>query len=314
MKPKNHIFDIVTACRLKDLNTLQLALPRLRLFLPHNRFVVFTAKSNIRLFMNRLGAGIECIDEDEVFLDMKLWELRSKGILPGFPEGAGWYFQQFLKFSYPKIRPDVDRYLIWDADTVPLRAFNVFGAAGEALLTPATMEAAKPPQGVRMDSRTAERMQEATSPHASYFENFNHLLGETLKPTRSFIAQHMPIHVPTLRALIEKIEARFVGPESWPWKIIKNSRGNGSNLFSEYEFYAHFALLYFPAFHKIRPLSWSRAGHLSCWRSSESQFREWADHLDYVALERWASPWRRGLVKCFNYLPRGIQNKIQRLR
>jgi hypothetical protein len=314
MESKPPVLDIVTACRLKDLGTLRLALPRLRLFLPHKRLVVFTAKTNTRLFMQKLGSGIECINEDEVFSDMKLKDLQSKITLPGFPQGAGWYFQQFLKLSYPKIRPEVDRYLIWDADTVPLRAFDVFGTDGKALVTPATMAAAQPPRGVPMDSSTAQRMQEATRPHPSYFENFNYLLGETIKPSRSFIAQHMPIHVPTLRALIEKVETRFVGSESWPWKVIKNLKGNNSNLFSEYEFYAHFALLHSPAFHKIRPLSWSRAGHLSCWRSSEAQFREWGAHLDYVALERWSSPLRRGLVRGFNLLPHGIRKKIQRQR
>jgi hypothetical protein len=312
MKPEPPVFDIVTACRLKDLRTLQLALPRLRAFLPHKRFVVFTAKENISHFMKRLGSSIECINEDEVFSEMKLVDLRNQVALPGFPKGAGWYFQQFLKLSYPRIRPEVQRYLIWDADTVPLRPFSVFGSDGRALLTPATMEAAQPPPGVLLNPGTAERMRRATCLHPSYFENFNYLLEEKLRPARSFISQHMPIHVPTLCALIKRIEARFDGPEIWPWKIIKNLRGTSENLFSEYEFYANFALLYAPDFHAIHHLSWSRAGHLSCWRSSETQLREWGSVLDYVALERWASPLRRGLVRVFNHLPIGIQNKIQR--
>jgi len=312
MKPELQLFDIVTACRLKDLNTLRLALPRLRIFQPHNRFVVFTAKANIRHFTQELGSEVECINEDEVFSDMKLDDLRSKVNLPGFPKSAGWYFQQFLKLSYPKIRQEVERYLIWDPDTVPLRAFDIFGPNGEVFLTPATMEAARPPSGVRMDRKTTENMQVATRPHPSYFENFNYIFGENLQPLRSFVAQHMPIHVPTLCAMIKKIEGRFLGNESWRWKIIKNLRGNSPNLFSEYEFYAHFALLNSPALHKIRALSWSRAGRLSWWRSPDVQLRDWATHLDYVALERWASPFRRGLVQGFNLLPLGIQNKIRR--
>jgi hypothetical protein len=307
------IFDVVTACRLKDLGTLQLALPRLQRFLPHKRIVVFTAKKNIKHFNSELGNMVECIDEDSVFTDMKLIDLRNGSRLPGFPQGAGWYFQQFLKFGYPQICPEVERYLIWDADTVPLRSFDVFGPHGEALLAPATMKASQPPQGVNIDSSTAKRMQDATRTHHSYFENFNYLLGENIKPTQSFISQHMPSHVPTLRALIEKIEARFIGPESWPWKVIKNLRGGNGNLFSEYEFYAHFALLHYPSFHRIRSLSWSRAGRLSSWRSSEAQLQEWAKHLDYVALERWASPLRRSFVRGFNLLPLWLQNKIKRL-
>lgn len=314
MKPEVPKFDVVTSCRLKDLRTLRLAVPRIQLFLPHNRFVVFTAKVNITHFKKKLGSSIECIDEDEVFSDMKLGDLQRQVDLPGFPKGAGWYFQQFLKLSYPQIRPEVDRYLIWDADTVPLRRFHVFGQDGKAFLTQATIEAAQPPPGVNIDMGTAERMRQATRLHPSYFENFNYLLGETLKPSCSFIAQHMPIHVPTLRALIKKIEARFPGSNSWPWKIIKNLKGSNSNLFSEYEFYAHFALLHASDLHTVRPLLWSRAGRFSCWRSPEAQLREWGTHLDYVALERWASPWRRSLIRGFNLLPFGIQKKILRQR
>lgn len=311
MISKSFTFDIVTACRLKDLNTLRLALPRLEEFLPHRRLVVFTAKENISEFIARLGSKIECVDEDTVLADMKLKNLREKIKLPGFPQGAGWYFQQFLKLSYPQIRPDTERYLIWDADTVPLRPFSVFGSDGKALLTPATLEAAKPPFGVSLDPETDRKMQQATKLHQPYFENYKIFFGEQPLDQRSFIAQHMPIHSPTLRALIQAIEKRFSGNESWAWKIIKNLQGTDGNLFSEYEFYAHFALKNAPELHKIRPLSWSRAGRLRRWISTSAQFSRWGKDLDYVALERWASPWRRRMIQMFHLLPENLRLRIR---
>lgn len=314
MNPAIPAFDIVTACRSKDFKTLCLALPRLQKFLPHRRLVVFTAGENIRRFSKSLSHRTEYIDEDTVFPDLKLKTLKRELRLPGFPEGAGWYFQQFLKLSYPRIRPDAERYLIWDADTVPLRPFSVFGPSGKVLLTPATMEACKPPYGVYLDMKTVLKIERATCPHLPYFENYQHLLGEKPFLDRSFIAQQMPIHVPTLQSLVRIIEHRFPGQESWPWKILKNLRGKSGNLFSEYETYAQFAQRHAPELHEVRPLLWSRAGRFAKWHSPTTQLARWAGELDYVALECWASPLRRSLVKIFHYLPEGIRWRLRRGR
>lgn len=307
-------FDIVTACRQKDFRTLRLALPRLRTFLPHRKLIVFTSQANIPFFRKRLGPEVDFFDEDNVFPDLTLEKFRAQIHLPGFPQGAGWYFQQFLKLAYPQIRPEVERYLIWDADTVPLRPFRVFGPEGKALLTPATMDAAQPPQGVHLDAATILKMEQATRPHRPYFENYRHLLGEEPCQTDSFIAQQMPIHVPTLQKMIARIEERFPGPESWPWKIINNLQGHHGNLFSEYEFYAHFALQHAAERHAVRTLFWSRSGRLSRYKPPEAQMQVWAASLDYVALERWASPWRRVLVRAFHLLPESIRGKIRKTR
>jgi len=305
-------FDIVIACRRKDIETLRLALPRLRQYLPHREIFIFTAKKNFTCFFRKLGSEVELMDEDTVFPDMTLRDLKQEGGLFGFPGGAGWYFQQFLKFSYPRIRPDQERYLIWDADTVPLRPFQVFGKNGRALLTPATTDAARPPPGVHLDPGTTRKMVQATRIHKPYFENYRHLLGESPTFEGSFIAQQMPIHVPTLKRLLDRVEQRFPGGKSWPWKVIQNLRGRDGNLFSEYEFYAQFALQHAPEFHEVRPLLWSRAGRLKRWRPSEEQFTQWADQLDYVALERWASPWRRILIRAFHLLPESLRSRICR--
>lgn len=314
MNPLNPTYDIVTACRLKDLNTLCLALPRLQRFLPHRRLVVFTAQGNIDRFSCALGHEIEYIDEDTVFPDLTLEKMKREVRLPGFPEGAGWYFQQFLKLSYPQIRPDAQRYLVWDADTIPLRGFSVFGPDGKALLTPATSAVSRPPRGVILDPETNRKMQQATKPHPPYFENYRNLVGENYLSGPSFIAQQMPIHVPTLRAMIGIIEQRFPSPESWPWKILRNLKGESCNLFSEYETYSHFALRHAAEFHEVRSLLWSRAGRLKRWPSSTTQFSEWAKELDYVALERWASPLRRSLVKIFHLLPEGMRWRLRKGR
>lgn len=297
-------FDIVLACRKKDLGVLSLVIPRLRKFIPHQRCVVFTSILNLDLFRRSLGKEVVLVDEDTVIPGMRLQDLRAKISLPGFPAGAGWYFQQFLKLSYPRLYPGAERYLIWDADTVPLRPIEVFGPNGESLLTVATMKAASPPPGVNLDVETLKMLRKATCPHDEYFFNFEQLLGEKTRSPTSFISQHMPIQVETLKQMTQKIENRFPGPESWCWKVIQNLHGSGANLFSEYEFYAHYALRHAPTRHRVRFLAWSRGGRLHGTASEQQkQLENWSEALDFVALEAWASPLRRKMLSLFHRLP-----------
>ena len=305
-------FDIVTACRKKDLFTLQIAYPRLQKYVPHRRLIIFTAPSNHKAFLNKLGSEVVILDEDQVVPHMTLGQLRSAGNLPGFPEGAGWYFQQFLKFSYPHLEPRAERYLIWDADTIPLRPFQPFGEDGKAFLTPALPECADPPPGMAADARTRQLLQQATRPHLAYFENYELLLGEKPEDSQSFISQHMPIRVSCLKGMLSAIDARHPGNDGWAWKIIRNLRGANRNLFSEYEFYAQYALRHFPEQHVIRPLAWRRGGTLPRGGNLPNLLQAWAQDLDFIAIESWASPWRRMLVSLYLALPGSIRALLRK--
>ena len=305
-------FDIVTACRLKDLPALRLAWPRLQEFIPHRRLFVFTSRANLGMFRKKLGSGVEVVDEDQVVPNMTLSQLRQAGRLPGFPAGAGWYFQQFLKYSYPCLEPNASHYLIWDADTIPLRPIEVFSKEGKALLAPASLDAAEPLPGQRVDRQTLNLLRQATRLHAEYFDNYQWLVGEEPDRGCSFISQHMPIRVDCLKSLLCRIEGHCQGKESWAWKIVQNLKGNSQNLFSEYEFYAQFALEHFPQSHQVRTLSWRRGGRLPKGSAACEQLRKWGEHFDFVSLEGWASPWRRMLVDGFIRLPPWIQRWIRR--
>ena len=304
-------FDIVTACRRKDLATLQKARPLLQQFIPHRRLIVFTARPNHPLFRLKLGSSVVILDEDEIVPQMTLESLRRKVKLPGFPAGAGWYFQQFLKLAYPRLEPQAKRYLIWDADTLPLRPMQPFTETGEACLVPATDDCAEPPDGISADEKTRQLLRRATRPHAPYFDNYEHLLGESAERNQSFISQHMPIQVECLNHLLSAIEDRWPGKDGWAWKIIQNLRGKDANLFSEYEFYAQYALRHFPALHKIRELRWRRGGVLLAGQKAQSQLKHWSREFDFVALEAWASPWRRALVKAYLRLPEMIRRMFR---
>jgi hypothetical protein len=308
---KSPDFDIVTACRKKDLATLSLALPLLKKNIPHRKLWVFTARANHKLFRDKLGSEVVICDEDEAIPGMTLDQLRREVDLPGFPDGAGWYFQQFLKYSYPLLEPQADRFLIWDADTLPLRPIQPFGALGEACLTPAHPACGNPLAGQPTDRRTRLLLDQATRVHGPYFDNYEHLLGETPDRSHSFIAQHMPIQVACLTAMLRKIDSKWPGNDGWAWKIVRNLRGESPNLFSEYEFYAQYALKHFPRQHRVRPLDWRRGGKILNGINKEEQIQAWAQKFDFVALEAWASPWRRRLVSLYLAMPLVLRNWVR---
>jgi hypothetical protein len=155
---------------------------------------------------------------------------------PHFPKGAGWYFQQFLKYAFERVSNDEDYFLIWDADTVLLRPISLFTEAGLPLYT------------------------RATENHRPYFETFEALFGEPAPREFSFISQHQLIHKATLREMLAEIEARHPASQNWAWAIMDNLRGEGSNRFSEYETYGHYVKLRYPETIATHALPWLRDG------------------------------------------------------
>ena len=126
--------DIVTSCRRADFPVLRKTFVGLQKFVPFKRLYVITARQNMRTFRRMLPEGVQFLDEDEQIPGMTLSSLRNLS-LPGFPRGAGWYFQQLLKYAFCFERQEDDYYLIWDADTVPLRPLQFFDNVGRMLFT-----------------------------------------------------------------------------------------------------------------------------------------------------------------------------------
>ena len=64
-------------------------------------------------------------DENDFSPHISLGRVKSWK-LPNFPQRAGWYYQQLLKLSIAENAISEDRYVIWDADTVPYKRFPLF--------------------------------------------------------------------------------------------------------------------------------------------------------------------------------------------
>jgi Family of unknown function (DUF6492) len=261
--------DIVTACRVADLPILRLGARCLVNFVPFQRLHVITTRKNFAKFRRNLPAGVEMIDEDAFLPAMTLADLRQLS-LPGFPQGAGWYFQQLAKLAFCFREPDRHHYLIWDADTIPLRPMEFFDNAGRMIFTTATEE------------------------HQPYFDTYRKLLREDPRREFSFISQHMIVQKSILREMLGKIESNFPGEDSWAWKIMRNLEGTGTNLFSEYEMLGHYVKNHYPSSATYRGLSWIRDGaRQSRGIPSAADLKRLGQKYDYAAFESGQRPLRQ---------------------
>lgn len=238
MLPENlrhHRLDVVSACQAADLPILQLNVAAQKRFLPLRQSHVITAQRNFPRFREALGEEVALIDEDTFIPGLNLASLRALP-LPGFPHGAGWYFQQLLKFQFCFSRAEDDYYVIWDADTIPLQPLEFF------------------------DDRGAMQFTVADEEHTPYFATYRRLLGEEPNREYSFISQQMPVRKSILREMLSRIDTRFPGNENWAWKIMRNLEGTHVNLFSEYEMFGHYVKSHYPEQFAVRRLPWLRDG------------------------------------------------------
>ena len=238
-------------------------------FFPGCQVHVITKKEDFPRFRRACGPKLQLWDEEELIPGMTLESLR-KVALPFFPRGAGWYFQQFLKLAFVDVSNNDRHYLIWDADTVLLRSLELFDEQGRPFYT------------------------KAEEHHRPYFSTFEALFGVSAEREFSFISQHQVIDKNVLREMFAEIQARHPASRSWAWAIMDNLKGEGTNLFSEYETYGHFLKLRYPGTFSVRSLEWNRrGGGRFGLRPSRLRLRRLARNYDFAAFEAGDNVWRR---------------------
>lgn len=261
---------VFAPCRARDLPVLEIVSRWLPQTVPIKEFIVVSPDVEVARIQKRLGRRARVLPEGDFVPGVTMSSLRPLPV-EGFPQAAGWYYQQLIKLQFSFVDPDEDYYLIWDADTVPLRPMRFFDDAGRMLLT------------------------RAKEHHPAYFETYRRLFGEEPNREFSFISQHMLVQKSVLREMLGHIESRIPGEDNWAMKIMRTLPSQGYSLFSEYETYGHYVKNHYPERVRFVDRPWHRPmSHWSgCPVPTDRELRKLAEHFDFAAFERASGPGRR---------------------
>lgn len=122
-------YTVITPVVVNDMTVLEQSIPSLIKYLPLKKLIIIgDQKVYERLQkLNILSDIVEFLDENDILplaevkeVIRKLSEENELAV-----RRAGWYLQQFIKMKYAEVCED-SYYIVWDADTIPLREINMF--------------------------------------------------------------------------------------------------------------------------------------------------------------------------------------------
>ncbi len=234
-------FDVVIPLSVEHIDQIRLNIPFIMKNLDAKR-VCILCNENVASQLDGVE-GIEILDENNTFTGLSYkavakW-LSNRGV---GTRRAGWYLQQFLKMQYSYMCKD-EYYVVWDADTIPLRRIEFLDKDTGAML-------------VNLKSEH----------HYPYFDTMDRLFGKGFLryQMRSFISEGMIIKTDLMRDLVDKIGSSNIPGEIWYEKVI-----NAIDLddlehsgFSEFETYGSFMRTFYPNAFRERHLVTERRGFL----------------------------------------------------
>lgn len=242
-------------------------------YLPINKIVVIGSKKGEEYFKD--NPRIELVDEEKIYPGLGMLSVRklveAQG---GHMTRSNWYFQQFLKMAYAFICED-DYYIIWDADTVPVRTIELF-------------QEDKPLFSFCDDYRK------------DYFDTLEKLFHGAIKKQspKSFIVEHMVIKTSFMREMIQSIEldSDLRGTYFYEKIISVISRESIKTTgFSEFETYANYVLAKHKDSYGMRQLKAFRFGLILTGYKLDEDMINWLSYSrDTISLEHFCRPsiWR----------------------
>lgn len=218
---------------------------------------------------NIADVNVKWIDENTLYEGMNFKSILAiMNKLAGTSKRTGWYFQQFLKMAYA-YKSKSKYYLVWDADTIPLKKINFFDEKDNIPLFNIKTEYHKP-----------------------YFETMNKLLGIEKQIQGSFVTEHMMVDKYIMIELIQKIEENNEIPGEKFYEKILYSIDNIEDLlksgFSEFETYGIYLISQYPQNLKFRELKTLRDGKRALGEYRNEKVLEWVSHsYDTISFEKW---------------------------
>jgi hypothetical protein len=181
----------------------------------------------------------------------------------------GWYYQQFLKMAYSMHSNVNNTYLIWDADTIPLRKFDLFDN-GKILIT----------QGREY--------------HKPYFKTINKIFNDHVNlQKKSHISQHMLVDKCDMKKMLDDLSTQEY---IWWQNILRSLGPSPIQQFSEYETYSNYCLANWPDRYLSVRRNWFRFARSLIGKEMQySNMDALSDYYDFVAFEEWDIGFRNSL-------------------
>lgn len=225
--------DVVISVGTKDCLFVKKTIKYIYENLESNRIYLITDYRNSFFFPKRFLSkyNVFVIDEDSLIPGLSFNKVKSvmKNHFNDEIKIYGWYFQQFLKMGFSMSKYANEKYLIWDADTIPLKKLSF-----------------------EEDDKYVFTIK--TEYHKPYFETLNKILGLEKTVDYSYIAEHMLIDVKIMQELISEINKKEMKGSIWFEKILYAVNKSEPNGFSEFETYGTYCHSKYPQKYKTKEL------------------------------------------------------------
>lgn len=284
-------YDIIIPTAKKDIQFIPTVICYLKKYLTMDYIYIITNKKYINSLEKKivLKQKVIIIDENNLIEGLSFQAVSDYLASYNIHQGAGWYFQQFLKLGFALSKYCHGYYLSWDADTLPLSPIQFFTASGKPIFT------------IKKEY------------HPPYFETLKHLLNLKKEVPYSFIAEHMVFKDDIVKLMLKKIKENNLKGKDWIENIIiscgfKTWNKGYNNLFSEFETYGTFCSTYYPNFYTIQKLNTFRGAGMIRGRYITPQLIErlsW--DLDTASFEEQDAPFPWNINYRFNLYSRKIK-------
>lgn len=261
-------YDVIIPIKYDDLGNIRTLIENVRRNINEVRdIVILTKVSKVQkdVVSELREKKVHLIEEDTLLPGITFDRVRS--ILEknkGDVSSAGWFLQQFIKLGYSRVCHDA-YYLVWDADTIPVRKISFFTEKGSPVLD------------VKREY------------HWQYFETISLLFQDLKKQTIfSYISEHMLFNTSVTKEMLNDIENNkgLLGYDFCE-KILNLARNVAHpRFFSEFELYGTYCEARYPNLYSIRQLSSLRPAAMFFKAFSEKQLRWLGKDFDVVTLER----------------------------
>ena len=253
---------VISVCHGDDIHTWTVASNYITRYIDSNSYVVIVPDVQIDEFIACTNPLFQVRPESEVVggISVVLDKLMQQSNVR-----FGWYLQQFIKLGSLIGMDDEEVFLLWDADTIPIKKLDFI-----------------------VDGKI--RYYTSHEFHRPYFDTIKRLCNLDKVNSYSFIAQCFPVYGKHFNALIKDLEA---GGNEWHTCIFNAINFAEKNAFSEYELLGTYISKNYNCDITLSKSKWTRHGNGLIGSPCNLRFLSYFLCLlfDYVSFEKWDKPY-----------------------